>query len=237
MQRWKSSGWMILLSATCVALGLQISPAQAGPPLVIGGFVGGAHLPLDRWSDFFRGLQFSKYESERLSPIWGLSIGYVMRDRHVLKLHVERLTVQAHLNSVAVNNNPPGARNFVVSWDIEAIPVNLSYEFWLNGVSRPSPFFGLGGGYYFSKVEAHLETLHDSVLGDRFFDDAVTREGKGYGVHIYAGVRAPINSWLALVSSVRGRYSDGMAFTDDDKAVPVEFTGVDLTLGFDLRIW
>jgi hypothetical protein len=75
--------------------------------------------------------------------------------------------------------------------------------------------------------------IYDSHLED--LTQKSSREGEGYGLHAYLGVQAKLTEHLFMVSRLRGRYADGMAFTDKKGEIKVDFTGVDFTLGLGWR--
>ncbi len=135
----------------------------------------------------------------------------------------------------------------VYEWDFEAIPVGLSYEFYPRSTGgKLSPFVGIGGSFFFSRVRykrdaayepdpypgLHLGLNEEPMTPPNKRDDRV---GNGYGLHMYAGAQYRLTQRLLALFRLRGRYADGMAFTDEEHDVKVEFTGVDLTLGLGWR--
>jgi opacity protein-like surface antigen len=85
------------------------------------------------------------------------------------------------------------------------------------------PLVGIGISYVFSEVEAT----------DHFFDRTESRHGTGYGVHGSVGLIAQLTDSLGMVTQVRYRYSDGMAFSGAEADVKVEFTGLDVSIGLE----
>jgi len=95
-----------------------------------------------------------------------------------------------------------------------------------------SPFFGAGVSYFISKLEFKSFAVYDPFFFG-LFNEQGAREGKGYGFHVYLGLQSQITQHLHFISRLRGRYADGMGFTDKKGSIKVEFTGIDITLGID----
>ncbi len=70
---------------------------------------------------------------------------------------------------------------------------------------------------------------------DPLVPSKLKRTGKGYGVHGALGFKARISSAVFTIWQARYRYSNGMAFTDNEGDIKVEFTGFDFSVGLGLN--
>jgi hypothetical protein len=211
---------------------------RAGNDVVFGLSAGGGHVPSDDWRSAGTGLSASRieestYSSESLSPFVEASLAFVFRKKNVIRLSVEYITTEANLSSTFFVDNPSSAATTLVHWNFSTTPINVSYEAYLLGYDRFSPFIGLGGGYYFSTVEWR-RLLENPIVGS--MKSGGTGDGEGFGMHVYFGFRGIVWQHLGLNSKIRFRYADGMAFTDRDGALSLEFTGVDVSFGMDVRL-
>jgi outer membrane protein W len=228
---------LVLLCAGLVLCCAQESTAQLNRISVsISG--GAGYLPLKDWEDFATSISSSHFEKDKFGSYLDLRAVYHLTDRHAVALNVESINTSASLYHAMALTGPTGDTSgyasSVIKWDFSAIPVGLSYEFHpMRSDESTSPFLGFGVSYFFSEVEYKSWFLHDGFFGDLGSKGA--RDGEGYGVHAYAGVQCQLTEQLLVVSRLRGRYADGMGFTDEEGAVKVEFTGVDFTLGLGWR--
>ena len=199
---------------------------------------GAGYLPLKDWEDSFSSILCSHYERDQFGTYSEFRVAYHLTEKHAIALNVESINTSASLYNAMALTDPMGEirgyASSVCEWDFSAIPVGLSYEFYLRGSEEEvTPFLGAGGSYFFSKVKAKSYFLHDGIFED--LSSESTRDGDGYGLHLYAGVQSKLTKHLLIFSRLRGRYSDGMAFTDKKESVKVEFTGFDFTLGLGWR--
>lgn len=232
----------MVVVAVVVLLGADgFSPANADSTwmpkgkVFVGGGVGAGHFPMSEWEDFWSSFSRFYYDSERLSPDFELFAGYRVTDKHALKLSVEWLTVRASLFYATIYTSPAGSASDVITWDFRTIPVSLSYEFsFKTHVSDASGYLGAGVGYYFTRLEAALETLHDDVLGPGRTE--VVSDDRGYGFHLYVGARSRIHRGIFMYGQLRGRFADGRALTDSEGDISIKFSGVDISLGVEWTI-
>ena len=63
--------------------------------------------------------------------------------------------------------------------------------------------------------------------------DSSTRTGEGHRLHTVLGLVTHITNRMHLVSQARYRFADGMAFTDKEGSIKIEFTGFDASLGLE----
>ena len=229
-----------ICSVLLVMIVCTVNPGlvRAGGDVVFGLSAGGGHVPLDDLKSAGTGLSASRieassYSSESPSPFVEASLALVFRKKYAIRLSVEHITTEADMSSTVFLNNPPGAATSLVHWDISTTPVNLSYEAYLRGYDRFSPFIGLGGGYYFSTVEWR-RLLENPIVGP--MKSGGTRDGEGFGMHFYFGLHAIVWQRFGLNSRIRFRYVDIMAFTDPGGPLSLEFTGVDVSFGMDVRL-
>ena len=189
---------------------------------------GAGYLPLKDWEDFATSISSSHFEKDKFGSYLDLRAVYHLTDRHAVALNVENINTSASLYHAMALTGPTGDTSGYASsvntWDFSAIPVGLSYEFYpVRSDESTSLFLGVGVSYFFSELEYKSWFLHDGFFGE------------GYGVHAYVCVQSQLTEQLLVVSRLRGRYADGMAFTDEERDVKVEFTGMDFTLGLGWR--
>ncbi len=186
-------------------------------PVSIRASIGFAHLPLPAWSDFWGQVQDnSRYQQNNPNLYYALSVHYAFSEHHSINLGAELVRTTASL-SYPVDNTLG-----VVDWHFQGIPLTLGYEYRLTGFNEHFiPVAGAGVSYFFSQVEASNNLPQQNLK----------RTGKGYGVHGSVGLISEMTQALSMVTQVRYRYSNGMAFTDPDGDIKVEFTGVDVSVG------
>jgi outer membrane protein W len=199
---------------------------------------GAGHLPLKEWEDFATSNSSDHFDRDRFGSYLDFRIAYYLTEKHVIALNVEDLKTFASVCGVMTLTGPTGdTLGYACSlheWDFSAIPIGLSYEFHPTGSEeKVSPFLGVGASYFFSKVKGKSWFLHDGRFEN--LSSGVTRDGEGCGLHLYVGVQSKLTKHLLIFSRLRGRYADGMAFTDKKGDIKVEFTGVDFTLGLGWR--
>jgi hypothetical protein len=199
---------------------LATSVASTRAESVLGAQVGAGYIPMSDWEDFAG----PGYEQDRLglfTEVW-----FTSRVSHssAFRFALEWITTSSW-EAVSVG----GFSDVVVEWDFQTIPFSVSYEHTLRraGVGALT-LVGAGVGYYMSEVTG-------KVSGD-INPSSATRDGDGYGIHAYLRQTALIADRLSLSGMIRGRWADGMAFDDNDGDVPVEFSGVDVSLGLEWRI-
>ena len=195
---------------------------------------GGGYVSLEDWADFWSSKTHSHYEKDNLGTFLESRVVYRFTNKHALALNVENIRTEASWYYVMSMWTYPGGQDtlFIAclkEWHFSAVPVGLSYEFHPKGRGeKVAPFFGVGASYFFSEVKAKGSYLQKERFGPT---SKRTRKGEGYGLHLYVGVQSEVTEHLFIVSRLRGRYSDGMAFTDKKGDIKVEFTGVDFTVG------
>ena len=235
----RATGRMILV---CFCLGLVLCCVQESMAqldrISVSVSGGAGYVSLEDWTDFWSSITHGHYEKDKLGIFLESRVVYHFTDKHAVALNVESINTSASLYHAMALTGPTGDTSgyasSVVEWDFSAIPVGLSYEFYpMRSDESTSPFFGLGVSYFFSELEYKSWFLHPGFFGD--LGSEGTRDGEGYGVHAYVGVQCQLTEQLLVVSRLRGRYSDGMAFTDKERAIKVEFTGVDFTIGLGWR--
>jgi outer membrane protein W len=196
---------------------------------------GAGYVPLDDWKDFFSGITMSHYQREKLGTFLEARVAYHLTDKHAIAFNVENISMSAFLcGAMTLGDYTPTPEDhacYVDQWDFSARPIGLSYEFFPLGYQEKiSPFLGTGASYFFSKAVAKSHFLNNGRF--QGLDSGSSRNGDGYGLHVYAGIQSRIAKNLLLISRLRGRFADGMAFTDPKAAAKVEFTGFDFTIGW-----
>ena len=175
----------------------------------VGGSVGVGYLPMGEWQDFVG----SNYEADEVGLYGEIFARAELSHHHALSISVERISEAGSMETA----------NLDQKWDFTAIPINVSYEFGFEGWSNATtPFLGVGVGVYHSRVEGRASSpLFPPIEGER--------TGWGIGLHGYLGQRVGVTQSLAASLKVRGRWADGMYFTQDEADIRVEFSGIDLT--------
>lgn len=196
---------------------------------------GAGYVSLNDWGDFWSRSSMSHYEKDKFGQFLESRISYHLTDKHAIALNVENIKTSADLYMAMTITDPFGEIReyacYVFEWEFTTTPIGLSYEFFpLGHEEKVAPFFGGGASYFFSKVEGKSHSLHDSRIES--YDSENSRDGDGYGLHVYAGIQSRIANNLLFISRLRGRFADGMAFTDPKPAAKVEFTGFDFTIGW-----
>lgn len=196
---------------------------------------GAGYVSLNDWEDFCSRVSMSHYEKDKLGTFLESRITYHFTDKHAIALNVENIKTSAILCGSMILTGPwPELEDhacYVDEWDFSATPIGLSYEFFPLGCEEKVwPFLGAGASYFFSKVEAKSYFLNDGRFEG--LDSESSRDGNGYGLHVYAGIQSRVAKHLLFISRLRGRLADGMAFTDKKAAAKVEFTGFDFTIGW-----
>jgi len=195
------------------------------------GMAGIGYLPMDAWGDFFSSAS-DNYHKDRFGLYWDVGVVYCITERHSIALTVGIIEISASCHE----------RNSffssAIEWDHRTIPIGLSYEYYLTSLNRWfSPFTGftgLGVSYLLSEVESRsvfVEPLYGRTT------EQGKRTGEGYGFHAYFGIQSQLTPHVHFISRLRGRYADGMGFTDNKGDIKVEFTGIDLMLGLGWRLW
>ncbi len=194
---------------------------------------GVAHLPLSDWSNFIESTANPHYyQKNNPNPIYGLSIHYGLGPRHSMSLGTELVQTRASESSLLYQLDSAG--NQTVSWFSSAkmkfrgIPITLGYEVSPFSVSETfSPYLGAGASFFFSEVTGEVI--------DPYVPSKVKRTGRGYGLHGTVGFQSRLSSSVSTIWQARYRYSNGMAFTDEEGSIKVQFTGFDFSVGLGLN--
>jgi outer membrane protein W len=230
---WKNYMASIGLCVITVLFWCQVSMSQDHKVSV--SLSGGAgYLPLENWKDFATSVSPSYYKMDKFGQYANLRMSYFLSDKQAIALDIENIKTSASLCAIEIFTNEfgdvVGNGTDVIEWHFTAIPVGLSYEFYPKSTEGCiSPFLGAGASYFFSELTAKQSYLYSPYSYLPL--PKGTRTGQGYGLHAYLGILSRLTDHLIVVSRLRGRYADGMAFSDKKGAIKVEFTGVDFTLG------
>ncbi len=228
---------LVSLCFSLVFCFMTVSMAQPGN-ITVTASGGAGYLPLEDWKDFASSGSLSYCKRDRFGSYLDFRLAFHISEKHGLAVNLEKINVSALRYDVMLYRSETGDITgnapYYIKWDFEAIPIGLSYEYYPRSTKESiCPFFGVGGSFLISKVKARDTFLYNSPLPDP--TQRSTRDGNGYGFHVYVGLQSKLTDHLLLISRLRGRYADGMAFTDNERDVKVEFTGVDLTLGIGWR--
>lgn len=200
--------------------------------------VGAVHLPLSGWSDFFSAPSGNvDYRKDDVNFYPGLSVHYHIDNHHALGLGTELIKTSATgifaQTLFDANGNITGFIPLKIDWKFKGIPITISYEYAALGANKNfRPAIGIGVSYFMSKVEAQTTNLANLLLDEQ----KTARKGRGYGIHAHLALHTQLHKRLNLISQVRYRYSDGMAFSGKKEDVKIEFTGFDFSLGIGWSI-
>jgi hypothetical protein len=196
-------------------------------------------MPVSDFTDFLNEVKPGHVSRERFSSVLDFDILYDIGDQHSVLLGVGNVETSVFLSSVIIyhtGNDTFGFGSDLVEYSFHSVPISLSYEFRPSRIrERVTPLVGVGVSYFISELNFRSITVYDPFLGDHSSEG--TREGTGYGVHAYAGFQSRISPQLFLFSRVRGRYADGMAFSDPPESIKIEFSGVDIAFGLGCTVW
>jgi len=188
---------------------------------------------MGEWRDFWE--DFVEYRDQEFAGFYEIALRYHLNAGNALVLSYERLTTEAWAPFIMYYGSPSDTTGYAfgeTQWDFEATPISLSYEFYPRGsLADVSPYLGVGASYYFyTGLNGSLTILEDTLLPEVSQD--ATRSGRGYGIHAYVGCRARLGGGVYLVARARGRYADGMGFTDkEEEDISVHLSGFDAALG------
>lgn len=193
---------------------------------------GAAHLPLRDWSNFFGQLGGSFYQKQNPNILYGLSLCYKASEHHSLTIGTEMIRTSASVSLLFIGLDAMGDTTFVqlstIKWKFRGIPITLGYEYKFPSANeRLAPLVGIGASYFFSEAEA--EDINP------IFPQKLKRTGHGYGLHGSIGLDSKLSRHVSAIWLARYRYSDGMAFTDNEGDIKIEFTGFDFSVGLGLN--
>lgn len=219
---------MQLRALSIAAAMVMASVGGVRAELLIGAQAGAGPLRFDDLEDFWDDFDLH-HDTDPLAFYWEIAGMWRFAERHAARLSVERITT-----SVTVSLSDPfgtlrSEQNFT------AIPISLSYELALTrSASGAATSLGVGASVYWSEFEGNTEFY----AADPSFDsiDHSSRKGEGYGFHGYVKQVAPITDRLFLSGMIRGRWADAMSFEDEDGSVPVNLSGLDVSLGVEFEI-
>ena len=198
---------------------------------------GTGYMPMGDWREFAEDILGGYYHRDQFGTNLDMRLTFFLGFKHAVSLNIERVAVfsSAAIPTAIVdlNGDTLDIEASTAEWHFRSMPVGLSYEYYPRGNDRTVlPYIGGGFSYYFTNVKAQLNKLTgpDPLLP--VYDE---REEKGYGLHIFAGVKAVLHNKLYFESRLRARYADGSGISSESDDVKIEFTGIDLTAGLAWR--
>jgi opacity protein-like surface antigen len=223
---------MVVLWALVLTLALIHPPAQAQVKLgfrVTGGvaYIGGGDINagLQGNSDFFNDL---------FSPVYNLTGGY-SRFHWGMDISAEIQIKFSPNFSLALGsgyiiatkssqlNIPYDTTSYYEKWapGVSAIPITLTFYYYLPVGNSARIFIDAGAGYYFGK---YTDKRHIVFLGEA---DATwdMSGGNGPGFHGGVGLEIDLASNIGLVVEVRGRYASLSGFNGTEKIGSVTSSG------------
>ncbi len=196
----------------CIALILLCSSNIFAQPLSVQTSVGFVYLPLHDWSRFFGEISNSFYSKNNPNLYYGLSVHYALNSNNSINIGTELIKSSASSSNSTIT----------IDWKFQGLPITIGYDYkFLSFNEHFTPILGAGISYFISEVVAH----------DYLFNSTLKRYGNGYGIQASAGLNSELTETLSMISQIRYRYSDGMAFSDTKGAIKVEFTGFDFNTG------
>ena len=190
----------------------MIHPNSAAQEFSIRTSVGVVHLPFYDWSKFWGEFSNSFFSKNNPNLYYGLNVYYSLNSDNAINIGTEIINSSASLSNI----------DGTIDWKFRGIPITLGYEYKILDFNKGSALIlGAGFSYFISKVTAH----------DSYFNITLNRNGNGYGIQASVGLSAELTENIGMISQVRYRYSDGMAFTDKKGSIKVEFTGFDFSTG------
>jgi outer membrane protein W len=215
------SAWARTMALTFILC--IVTPHVDAQMVSLRGSVGFVYLPMADWSDFFGEMTDSYYQLNNPNTYVALSVHCAFSEHHSVNVGVEVIRTSASLTTTPPMFLAPGPV-MVVDWKFQGIPLSVGYEYRFTPFSEHFiPLVGIGVSYVLSEVEAT----------DHSFDRTESRHGTGYGIHGSVGLIAQVTNSLGMVTQVRYRYSDGMAFSGAKDDIKVEFTGLDVSIGLE----
>ncbi|MBN1398013.1 MAG: outer membrane beta-barrel protein [Bacteroidetes bacterium] len=202
------------LKILLIACLLSYTTSTYAQSLSVRSSVGVVHLPLSDWSKFWGGPSNSFYTKNNPNLYYGISLHYAINSKHSISTGTELIKSSASLSDSLL----------VVNWKFQGIPVSIGYEYKIVTFNeRFTPVVGLGCSYFISEVNVKVNGV----------DQNSNRRGKGYGIHMSLGLLSQLTESLSMITQVRYRYSDGMAFSDNKDDIKVEFSGFDFSVGLE----
>lgn len=215
-----------ILSIAAVMVMLSVAGVRA--ELLIGAQAGAGPLGFDDLEDFWDDFDLH-HDTDPLAFYWEIAGTWRFAERHAARLAVERITTSVTLFFSDPFGTLRSEQNFT------AIPVSLSYELALTrSASGAATSLGVGASMYWSELEGNSEFYASDPAFNSVYHSS--REGEGYGFHGYVKQVAPITERLFLSGMIRGRWADAMSFEEDDGSVPVNLSGLDVSLGVEWEI-
>jgi len=198
---------------------------------------GTGYMPMSDWRDFAENWLGGYYHRDQFGANLDARLTLFLGFKHAITINIERITIfsSAALTSAIVdlNGDTLDIEASTAEWHFRSMPVGLSYEYYPRGNDRPVlPYIGGGLSYYFTNIKGQLNDLTGSGFLIPAYDE---RDEKGYGLHLYAGLKALLHKKIYVETRLRARYADGSGLSSDDGDVKIEFTGIDLTAGIAWR--
>jgi opacity protein-like surface antigen len=223
---------ILVFCALVLSLALIYSPAQAQVKLgfkVAGGvaYVGGGDINagLKGYSDFYNDLYSPVYNtSGGYSPFhWGMDILAEIQLKFSPNFTLALGSGYISATKSSQLNIPYGATAYQEKWapSVSAIPVTLTFYYFLPMGNSARVFFDAGAGYYFGK---YTDTWHIVFLGEADANWDLSG-GSGLGFHGGAGLEIDLAPNIALLVEVRGRYASLSGFNGTEKIGSSTYTG------------
>ena len=190
-----------------------------------GGGVG--YMPMTEWEEFTTSGPNSHYSADDVALYLDVLARIRLGGKHGLRVSYGRISKSADWAVVSQFVPGPGSSTSVVEYKFSTAPFGFAYEYFFSGFENGSTTFaGLGASVYFTSLEAKARDLGISAFPNP--PERSERVGRGLGVEIFIGQRARVSDRLSIDVQIRGRWADGLLFSDDAGDIKVEFSGVDV---------
>jgi hypothetical protein len=184
---------------------------------------------MTEWKDFVASGPNDHYSADDLALYVDAVARVRLANKHGLRLSYGRMFTSADLAGVMNLIPGPGSNTVVIEYSFNTAPVGLAYEFFFSGFGHGSTAFaGVGTSIYFTSVETKVRELGISAFPNP--SPPESRTGQGLGVELFIGQRAKVSERLSIDAQIRGRWADGLLFSDNAGDIKVEFSGVDVSV-------
>jgi len=133
------------------------------------------------------------------------------------------------------NYTRPSGSEIEQTLRVRMVPIGLSIRFVSTSRrTRVAPYLEFGGdliSYKYEEFGDFIDFFDDDLP---VLDDAFVSEGFGFGFHVAAGLKIPINHDFSIVGE--GRYQRAKdQMTDDFRDYEIDLSGWSATVGFNIR--
>ena len=214
--------------ALLVLIMILAAPTAQAAKVSLGAGGGTGYMPMNEWEDFTVSGPNSDYHADDLTLYLDLFARFRLADNHAVRASYGWISRSAQWAVYTESTPIPGGAS-TVDYEFTTMPFGFGYEYFFAGVDAgSSAYLGLGASVYFTSLEAKVRDLGTDAPPNP--EQPRTRDGQGFGVEFVVGQRAAVTEYLSIDAQVRGRWADGLMFSDDRDDVKVKFSGVDVAV-------